>query len=252
MRKLMNLVDELEKENDMEKQVELLRRINAKILTEHFFKLANIGAILPLKIEAFLYKEKVFEDKFIGCVNGVYGAGRRNNFGSFYIRPDNSGVEIVLSRNDQYAFSILLKNASVSLFRTGMYAPCMDQQQLCEFLREIEFPLYLDVLRCMEPTKEPVLETVRNDLSLVTPRSDFPVSEQETFRTMPLDAFVPSKYSSTEYEFEPGYSMEQSVVNYLKQYRRLHPKASVKKLKQFCNELLPGTEDALLDKVLSE
>ena len=96
--------------------VPILQKIGAELLTKYEIRIGNI-TIEPLRVEAYLFKETVFEDKFIHHIKKnkhiYYGPQQRNKFGKLYIHSGYTGVDIVLSNDDNYAFSFLIKNSRV-------------------------------------------------------------------------------------------------------------------------------------------
>lgn len=66
---------------------ELLQEVNAMLLTQYVICVKNI-VIEPLRVEAYLYVDGSYEDKFIHRPNrnAPYGVCQRNRFGQLY-RP---------------------------------------------------------------------------------------------------------------------------------------------------------------------
>lgn len=85
-------------------------------------------------MEPYLFKEDAFEDKFTHYIvkddkQKYYGPQQRNRFGKLYIHSGYSGVDIVLSDNDNYAFSLLIKNSRI-LINGNVEYPFLNNTEL--------------------------------------------------------------------------------------------------------------------------
>lgn len=81
----------LDHEEDKKNVVQKLRDLGAELLTKYEVRIGNI-TIEPLRVEPYLFKEKVFEDKFIHKDLDNYGQHQRNRFGKLYIHKGYGGV----------------------------------------------------------------------------------------------------------------------------------------------------------------
>ena len=118
IRSLVNeLVNRLDSKAGTDIVIEYLHKIGAELLKNCEIRIGSI-TIEPLRVEPYLFKEDTFEDKFIQQIikddkQKYYGPQQRNRFGKLYIHSGYTGVDIVLSDNDNYAFSFLIKNSRV-------------------------------------------------------------------------------------------------------------------------------------------
>lgn len=134
MNELKNLVENLEKENDEEKQKKILQNIGKLLLTEYIIQIGNL-TIKPLLVEAYYYNSN-FKDDSVHAANksnaNTYKLARarqENNFGELYVHyGTKGGIDVVLS-NGKYYLSFLIKNA---LINNKFAAQCKVSQILCE------------------------------------------------------------------------------------------------------------------------
>ena len=235
-----------EKAADKRTIIEAVQRIGAKILTHYEIRIGNL-TIEPLRVEAYLYKPVCFEDKFVHKGKGeekeVYGPRQRNRFGELYIHSGYSGVDIVLSRCETYAFSFLLKNSRI-LRNDEIIYPFVKQIQLAKILKEQGIPIdyHEKVLyRKAKPNETIVFKTVRNGLSKIAERPDFRKAEQNEFNTLLISLFIELKeHTSRDFNFETGFGGDRAVVEYLKDYRAMHPEVGIDELDRIRKELYPN------------
>lgn len=164
LKELVDLVEELKNECNKEEQIKILQKIGAELLTKYEIRIGNI-TIEPLRVEAYLFKETVFEDKFIHYIKknkqNYYGPQQRNKFGKLYIHSGYTGVDIVLSNDDNYAFSFLIKNSRVLISNNVTY-PFLKQNGVAKVLKDRGIPVdydeivlykkkYQATLLCLEP-----------------------------------------------------------------------------------------------------
>lgn len=103
---LKKLVKMLETETDMEKTAEVLQKIDSVIIKKGVLKIV-LGYLYPLELESHICKRDTFEEGYFDCDQGhKWGYPQEN---CIYIQPDYAGIEIVLSMNEQYVVSCLLK-----------------------------------------------------------------------------------------------------------------------------------------------
>lgn len=103
---LTNKLDNVAEDSRADKEVVIvyLQKIGAEFLKKYEIRIGNI-TIEPLRVEPYLFKEDAFEDKFTHYIvkddkQKYYGPQQRNRFGKLYIHSGYSGVDIVLSDND--------------------------------------------------------------------------------------------------------------------------------------------------------
>ena len=240
------LLRRLEKTKDKRTLIELVQKAGEKILTHYEIRLGNL-TIEPLRVEAYLYKAGCFEDKFVhkgkGKEKEVYGPRQRNRFGELYIHNDYGGVDIVLSRSETYAFSFLLKDSRI-LRNDEIIYPFVKQIQLAQILKEQGIPIdYHEKVLCRKakPNETIVFKTVRNGLSKIVERPDFRKAEQNEFNTLLISLFIELKeHTSRDFTFETGFGGDRAVVEYLKDYRAMHPAVGIDELDRIRKELYPN------------
>lgn len=136
---LNNLIKELETETDKEKAAETIQKIDSLICEKGVLRMGPFGYLKPLEIESHICKRDTFEEGYFDC--DAWG----NNWGypvrpdCIYIQPDCNGIEIVLSMNEQYAVSCLIRSAYICL-NNGINAPAADQKQIRELFEKIGVP----------------------------------------------------------------------------------------------------------------
>lgn len=136
---LKKLIKELETETDNEKAAETIRKIDSLINEKGVLRMGPFGYLKPLEIESHICKRDTFEEGYFYC--DAWG----NNWGypvrpdCIYIQPDYNRIEIVLSMNEQYAVSCLIKSAYIHL-NNGINAPAADQKQIGELFEKIGVP----------------------------------------------------------------------------------------------------------------
>ena len=246
-RKIAELVDRQGEIRD-----ELLQDINAMILTQYVIQVKDI-VIEPLRVEAYLYVDGRFEDKFIHRPNkkAPYGACQRNRFGQLYVHPGYSGVDIVLSLEETYAYSCLIKNSRISV-GGKVVEPFAKQYGVAIFLKKIGFQIGDNqvVLKKREhPREDIVFNTVRKGLLSIKERPDFSKAEQNQFNARPIASLIELKeHTSSQFNFETGYGGDWIVVQYLKKVKEENPNITTNQLNQLRKELYPNGSKNLLEK----
>ena len=231
---------------------ELLQDINAMILTQYVIQVKDI-VIEPLRVEAYLYVDGRFEDKFIHRPNkkAPYGACQRNRFGQLYVHPGYSGVDIVLSLEETYAYSCLIKNSRISV-GGKVVEPFAKQYGVAIFLKKIGFQIGDNqvVLKKREhPREDIVFNTVRKGLLSIKERPDFSKAEQNQFNARPIASLIELKeHTSSQFNFETGYGGDWIVVQYLKKVKEENPNITTNQLNQLRKELYPNGSKNLLEK----
>lgn len=133
------LVKMLEAETDMEKAAEVLRKIDSLIIRKGVLRMGPFGYLHPLELESHICKRDAFKDYF-DCDTWGYKWGYPVRKDCIYIQPGYAGIEIVLSMNEQYVVSCLIKNAYIGLFGNGINAPNADQKQIGDFFKRVGYP----------------------------------------------------------------------------------------------------------------
>lgn len=252
--KVIKLVSSPEKIKD-----EQLQEINAMLLTQYVIQVKDL-IIEPLRVEAYLYVDGSFEDKFIHRPNknAPYGACQRNRFGQLYVHPGYSGVDIVLSLDNTYAYSCLIKNSRIAdeskssdFVKQYKDEKFLKQYGIANCLKEIGFQIgdQTVVLRKRaHPTEDIVFNTVRKGLLSIAERPDFRKTEQNQFNTRPIASLVKLKdYKSSQFNFEKGYGGDWMVVQYLEKVKKDNPDITVNELNRLRKELYPNGSKKLLE-----
>lgn len=136
---LKKLIKELEAETDKEKIAELIQKINSLVIAKGVLRMGPFGYLKPLEIESHICKRDAFEDGYFDCDAWGYNWGYPARPDCIYIQPDYTGIEIVLSMNEQYAISSLIKSAYICL-NNGINAPAANQKQIGELFEKIGVP----------------------------------------------------------------------------------------------------------------
>ena len=135
---LKKLVKMLEAETDMEKTAEIIQKIDSLIIKKGVLKMGILGYLYPLELESHICERDAFEKDYFDCDRGhKWGYPQEN---CIYIQPDYAGIEIVLSMNEQYVVSCLLKKAYIGLFGSYINAPNADQKQIGDFFKRVGYP----------------------------------------------------------------------------------------------------------------
>ena len=252
---LKKLIERLNnKSNESEQIQQVLQRIGAELLTKYEIRVKNI-IIEPLRVEPYLFIPTIFEDKFIHSENGIYGLHQRNRFGKLYIHKGFSGVDIVLSDSDEYAFSFLIKNSRI-LIDNKVAFPFVKQDGVAKILKEHGIPNdYDDSALCKKelPNNTVVFRTIRNGLNRIAERDDFKKEEQNKYNKLMISSFIELKdHTSSQFDFETGYGGDKAVVEYLKEYRLSNPTVSKEELDKMRKELYPNGSKTKFEKEFKE
>lgn len=231
---------------------ELLQEVNAMLLTQYVICVKNI-IIEPLRVEAYLYVDGSYEDKFIHRSNGnaPYGVCQRNRFGQLYVHPGYGGVDIVLSLDNTYAYSCLIKNSYISVDgeTTRRF---VKQYEAAKFLKDAGFQIgdQQVVLKRREHAREDIVfNTVRKGLLSIVERPDFSKEEQNQFNKRPIASLIELKdHSSSQFNFEKGYGGDWIVVQYLKKVKESNPDITAGELNELRKKLYPNGSKKLLEE----
>lgn len=243
MKKLIEELKQLTNREDIEKT---LLKTGAELLTKYEIRILNI-IIEPLRVEPYLFIPSVFEDKFMHHKKAgndiIYGPQQRNRYGKLYIHKGFSGVDVVLSDEDEYAFSFLIKNSRILIDNKVVY-PFVKQYEVAKILKEHEISINYDnvVLFKKEiPNNTIVFKTIRNGLRKIEERNDFSKSEQNQYNNLMISSFIELKdHTSCQYDFETGYGGDKAVVEYLKEYKAFHPNITLEELNEMRKKLYPN------------
>lgn len=246
MKKLKDLVSSLKEATGKNEIVKILQEIGAELLTKYEIRVKNI-TIEPLRVEPYLFLPTIFEDKFMhyeDSDNGrIYGPCQRNHFGKLYIHKGYSGVDIVLSNREEYAFSFLIKNSRI-LIDNKVEVPFVKQYGVAKILKEHGIKIGYDELVLFEkdsPNDTVVFKTIRNGLRTIAEREDFKKEEQENYNELLISSFIELKeHTSCQFDFEKGFGGDKAVVEYLKKYKKSHPIVSKNDLDSLRKKLYPN------------
>ncbi|MCM1285127.1 MAG: hypothetical protein NC213_08060 [Acetobacter sp.] len=216
MDKLIEKLETLINKDDKDEIQKMLLKIGSELLTKYEIRVDNI-IIEPLRVEPYLFIPNVFEDKFIHSENGEYGPHQRNRFGKLYIHKGFSGVDIVLSNKDEYAFSFLIKNSRILIDNEVAY-PFLKQYGVAKILKEHGIQNNYDdvVLYKKESAKDTIVfRTVRKGLKIAE-RKGFDKPKQEYYSKLVISSLIElEECSSSQYDFETGYGKLWTIANYL-------------------------------------
>lgn len=246
---LTNKLDNIAEDSRADKEVVIvyLQKIGAEFLKKYEIRIGNI-TIEPLRVEPYLFKKDAFEDKFTHYIvkddkQKYYGPQQRNRFGKLYIHSGYSGVDIVLSDNDNYAFSLLIKNSRI-LINGNVEYPFLKQYGVAEVLKENGIAVdYDEIVLCKKetPSNAIVFRTIRNGLATIAERDDFPKEKQAEYSFLMISSFIELKeHKSKNFDFSCGYGGDKAVVEYLKDYINAHPGTSRDELDKLRKELYPN------------
>ncbi len=231
---------------------ELLQEVNAMLLTQYVICVKNI-VIEPLRVEAYLYVDGSYEDKFIHRPNrnAPYGVCQRNRFGQLYVHPGYDGVDIVLSLDNTYAYSCLIKNSYVSV-DGEISRRFVKQYEAAKFLKDAGFQIgdqQVVLKRRKHAREDIVFHTVRKGLLSIVERPDFSKEEQNQFNTRAIASLVELKdHSSSQFDFEKGYGGDWIIVQYLKKVKASNPDITAGELNELRKELYPNGSKKLLEE----
>lgn len=243
MKKLIEELKQLTNREDIEKT---LLKTGAELLTKYEIRILNI-IIEPLRVEPYLFIPSVFEDKFMHHIKAendiIYGPHQRNRYGKIYIHKGFSGVDVVLSDEDEYAFSFLIKNSRILIDNKVVY-PFVKQYEVAKILKEHGISIDYDnvvLFKKETPNNTIVFKTIRNGLRKIEERDDFSKSEQNQYNNLMISSFIELKdHTSCQYDFETGYGGDKAVVEYLKEYKSFHPNITLEELNEMRKKLYPN------------
>ena len=120
MEELKKWVEKLEKVCNEKEQIRILQTLGKKLINEYRIEIGNV-IIEPLLVEAYYYHKGKFEDTSIHAAKeskaNTYKLARcrqKNNFGKLYVHyGTKDGIDIVLSRREDYYLSFLIKAARI-------------------------------------------------------------------------------------------------------------------------------------------
>lgn len=135
-RKLLKM---LETETDKEKIAEVMCKINSVITKKGAVRMGGFGYMEPLEIESHICKRDAIEEGYFDCECWGNRWGYPVRSDCIYIQPDYAGIEIVLSMNEQYVVSCLLKKAYIVLFGSYINAPAANQKQIGDFFKRVGY-----------------------------------------------------------------------------------------------------------------
>lgn len=259
MIRVEKLIEKLKDKINKEEQIQqILREIGAELLTKYEIRIKDI-IIEPLRVEPYLFMPPIYEDKFMHYIdskNGrIYGPHQRNRFGKLYIHKGFTGVDIVLSDSDEYAFSFLIKNSRILIDNKAMY-PFVKQYGVAKILKEHGISNDCDdkvLYKKESPNNTVVFRTIRNGLNRIVERDDFKKEEQNKYNKLMISSFIELKdHTSSQFDFEAGYGGDKAVVEYLKEYRLNNPTVSKEELDKMRKELYPNGSKTEFEKEFKE
>ena len=157
------LLEKLERQKTDESIINILQSINAEILKNYYISIAGI-IITPMLVEAYYYKDGIFED------NNTYKDDKqkgRKGLLFFHPKDKSQGIDICLSNSDDYYLSILVKNSVIGdIFysQEGLYDYLYNQidnitnkesEQNCFKKREKELDIHIANIKRKNTIKQP-------------------------------------------------------------------------------------------------
>lgn len=136
---IRKLIKMLETETDKEKMDKLIQKINSVMIKKGALKMSNFGYLRPLEVESHICRRDAFEEGYFARHWG-YEWGYPVRKDCVYIQPDYAGIEIVLSMNEQYVVSCIIKTAYIELTYSGINAPAADQKKIGELFKNLGAP----------------------------------------------------------------------------------------------------------------
>lgn len=225
MQDLDKLVELLEKESEESAIISYLQDIERVLLTDYFIDVCGIQ-IVPLWVEAYYFKERVFTD----C-NSHLSEKQKNRFGQLYFHETGrGGFDICLSKNDNYYLSFLIKAAIVNgefITQTGIYKT-LDHagvsESVCEQAKNI-----LKVRDCQ--SEMCILFAERVGLQK-------PCYKDKSLAAVPLEAI-------TKYDFLPfaRKSLALCAEQYISTYVKTHSQCTRKEYEAECRRVFGWLPD---------
>ena len=189
--------------------------------------------------------------QYVICVKNIVIVCQRNRFGQLYVHPGYGGVDIVLSLDNTYAYSCLIKNSYISV-DGEISRRFVKQYETAKFLKDAGFQIgdqQVVLKRRKHAREDIVFHTVRKGLLSIVERSDFSKEEQNQFNTRPIASLVELKdHSSSQFDFEKGYGGDWIIVQYLKKVKASNPDITAGELNELRKELYPNGSKKLLEE----
>lgn len=133
---IRKLIKMLETETDKEKIDKLIQKINSVMIKKGELRMSRLGYLRPLEVESHICRRDAFEEGYFDRDWGYkWGYPVRND--CVYIQPDYAGIEIVLSMNEQYVVSCIIKTAYIEFIYSGINAPAADQKKIGELFKNL-------------------------------------------------------------------------------------------------------------------
>lgn len=237
MENLVTAIKNLEKETDREKQIKILQSVNKLLLTGYLVKVGDF-IIEPLLVEAYYYCPGKFEDTNThGFKSEKCRLGQSDRFGKLYVHKIGyGGIDICLSRKNDYCLSFLIKNSLVSKEGAEEKKEFCTQVSLLRYLKENSWGADVIEQRGVLCTKEkgtsPVVNTVRKGV-------------KGSFKNDELASLCLDSLKDYPLTLEKGHTKEKIAENYLK---REYADASPHKWKEVSEKILGYS----LNKVICE
>lgn len=220
LKELRELVCKLERTYGEEEQIKILQEINKLLLTEYVIKIDDT-IIEPLLVEAYYFHKEKFEDrntheaKYKTCQKLKL---QRNRFGQLYFHhnSDTIGVDVCLSKGDDYCLSFLIKNSLVQ-----GHERFLTQQKLPTFLIQESGYSRNDLQQRKNVLKKKnrpakIFHTIRKGLT------------DGSFKDAPIASVPIGEIKNKTYKFTLGKSKTDIICEYIKSKKPFDPKEEAK------------------------
>lgn len=140
MKNIESLLDQLLKSVEKGGHVEKLQTINESLLTQYVIEISEYFKIYPIEVESYFFAENIFEDDTVHK-----SELQKNRFGKFHFHRkgrdaenkilfSRSGVDICLSKNNEYYFGVLVRSAKINNEDSIINGPQLLAQRIYRFL----------------------------------------------------------------------------------------------------------------------
>lgn len=237
------LVNKLRESSDKE-IINLLQTIGVTILNKYVVKIDDV-LIEPLLVEAYYFDEDTFRD----C--NTYGAcdldcrkKQSNRFNQLFVHPPrySKGIDIVLSMNDNYCLSFLIKNSLIHQKHGNKEPVKCSQENLC---RELTTS-YMINLSALENYKNVLIDKKEFNLSSTNSAGLF-AKRKGTTKGSHFDDRLACVLLDKINDFPYTLEKEFGKTRLLREYMNNNSDANKTKMEALCKGLISKREiDSLL------
>ena len=217
MEKLKELVKQLENATDYNEQIQILQKINEKLLTKYCIKVGGIE-IRPLRVEAYYFNPGKFED------STVHGSPQQRKFKVLYrhnekekIDPakDNGGVDLCLAYSEKglapYFLSFLIKNSWVKVANFEGYCKQIELNKILNERKIKDDTVEIEPRKLNPEEDSTVFHTIRKGLS------GKPFGREPLASLIEINRKIEDKDGTLNpiFDFAAGCGKEQILAEYL-------------------------------------